>query len=57
MKGALRGRAGELGELEGLAAGAPGGAGEVVLVEGPAGIGKSALLDAAAEMGASQGMT
>ena len=52
---AIRGRASELHELERLLAGGRGGA--VVLIEGPAGIGKSTLFEAAAEVGASQGMT
>jgi DNA-binding CsgD family transcriptional regulator len=57
VMGAMRGRAGELHELERLIAGARGGSAAVVLVEGPAGIGKSTLLEATAETGAAQGMT
>jgi DNA-binding CsgD family transcriptional regulator len=54
---ALYGRAGELDELEGLVAGALSGVGAVVLLEGPPGIGKSRLLDAAGELGGAKGLT
>lgn len=53
----LRGRDSELGELDRLIAGGLSGSAAVVLVEGPAGIGKSALLQAGRELGAAREMS
>ncbi len=58
VRGALSDRVGllerdaELAQLESAIAAISDGAGAVVLIEGPAGIGKTALLDAAAELAA-----
>jgi DNA-binding CsgD family transcriptional regulator len=51
------GRSSELDELEGLVTGALSGAGAVALLEGPPGIGKSRMLEAAGELGGAKGMT
>jgi DNA-binding CsgD family transcriptional regulator len=53
----LCGRSGELKELEGLIAGCLNGVGAVALVEGPPGIGKSRVLEAAGELGSARGLT
>jgi DNA-binding CsgD family transcriptional regulator len=53
----IRGRARELSELDQVVAGATGGEGSVAVIEGPAGIGKSRLLESAAELGVRRGLT
>jgi DNA-binding CsgD family transcriptional regulator len=54
--GALLERGAELAGLDGLLAAACGGSGALVVIEGPPGIGKSALLRACAERAAGLGM-
>ena len=49
-------REAELGELERLIAGAKGGAGSILLLEGPPGIGKTELLARAVELGSNAGL-
>jgi predicted ATPase len=52
----LAGRDRELAALESLLVAAQGGAGSLVVVEGPAGIGKTRLLDAARVRARSRGI-
>jgi hypothetical protein len=49
-------REAELGQLSELAAAAAAGRGAAIVVEGPAGIGKSSLLDAGRELAADAGL-
>jgi DNA-binding CsgD family transcriptional regulator len=55
-KGGLLERERELGVLAGALEGASDGRGAIVVIEGPPGIGKTALLDAAGELAATRGV-
>lgn len=55
-RGQLLERGDDLAALDALGTAAGGGAGHLVLVEGPAGIGKTALVEAARELGVARGV-